>query len=154
MRFAISIGKAKRKDLPNIRKLIRKTFDDFIAPEYPQRGRETLYKETELPELKKRYNSGELFLVAKENDRLVGSIEISNNNHIRLLFVDKRYQNKKIGTKLIKKSFEALKVYTKFVTVQATPNAVNFYQKIGFIKTGRKTIKRGLIFIPMKIQLY
>jgi len=94
-----------------------------------------------LPKNKKR-------LVAKKGDMIVGTCTVirnENNNHLRTLYVLPEFQNKGIGTKLWNKAMEFLdsKKGTIVQVADYTENAINFYKKLGFVDTGKRTFQEG-----------
>lgn len=57
--------------------------------------------------------------------------------HISLLAVTKEYRNKKIGQQLIEKTIENVRAHSNVVILEVSsqnPNAVRFYEKMGFIR--------------------
>ena len=109
----------------------------------------------ELPENKKR-------LVAKVGDLIVGVCTVhrnENNNHLRTLYILPDFQNKGIGTMLWNEANTFLDP-TKDTIVQVadyTENAINFYKKLGFVDTGKRTeqegekFKSGAVIIDMEM---
>ena len=108
-----------------------------------------------LPKNKKR-------LVAKRGDMVVGACTVirnENNNYLRTLYVLPEFQNKGIGTKLWNKANEFLnpKKDTFVQVADYTENAINFYKKLGFIDTGKRTtqeserLKSGAVIIDMEM---
>src|SRR3989344_3200491 len=108
-----------------------------------------------LPENKKR-------LVAKIGDLVVGACTVIRNedyNHLRTLYVLPEFQNKGIGTKLWNKANEFFdpKKDTFVQVADYTENAINFYKKLGFIDTGKRTaqesdkLKSGAVIIDMEM---
>ena len=70
------------------------------------------------------------------------------HHHIGLLFVDKDYQHKGIGRKLILHIL-ALKDEGP-ITVNASPYGHGFYKKLGFVDTGEEQITNGVRYYPME----
>ena len=85
-------------------------------------------------------------------NKLVGLIALKNNSHISLLFVDGNYHRKGIGRNLVMTviDYSALKLHTDELTVNASPYAVEFYHKLGFIDTSEVISSDGVQFTPMK----
>ena len=108
-----------------------------------------------LPKNKKR-------LVAKKGDMIVGACTVirnENNNHLRTLYVLPEFQNKGIGTGLWNAAMEFFdsKKDTIVQVAEYTENAINFYKKLGFVDTGKRTpqesgsFKSGAIIIDMEM---
>lgn len=85
--------------------------------------------------------------------KLIGVIGISKNGfYITLLFVKDEYQRKKIGTSLFNYAIGFIKdtYETKEIIINATQNALPFYESLGCEVTGEKEEKDGVIITPMK----
>jgi ribosomal protein S18 acetylase RimI-like enzyme len=94
-----------------------------------------------LPKNKKR-------LVAKKRNLIVGACTVirnETNNHLRTLYVLPEFQNKGIGTNLWNKAMEFLdpKKDTIVQVADYTQNAINFYKKLGFVDTGKRTAQES-----------
>ena len=94
-----------------------------------------------LPTNKKR-------LIAKRGDLIVGACTVIRNedsNHLRTLYVLPEFQNKGIGTKLWEKAMEFIdpKKDTFVQVADYTHNAINFYKKLGFVDTGKRTMQES-----------
>ncbi len=100
--------------------------------------------------------------VAKKGDMVVGACTVirnEKNNHLRTLYILPEYQNKGIGTKLWNKTLEFFdpKKDTIVQVADYTENAINFYKKLGFVDTGKRTpqesgsFKSGATIIDMEM---
>lgn len=112
--------------------------EDSYKDEFTEEKIENLKKIIrELPENKKR-------LVAKEGDNILGYCTVIRNtdsNHLQTLYVLPEFQGKGIGRKLWEEALKFLDP-TKDTFVQVadyTENAINFYKKLGFVDTGKRT---------------
>ena len=95
---------------------------DFISDEYWQKM---------LPVIKKYYLPNTDSFVFEDKHQIKAFMSIIDDKHLGALFVDPKFQNKKIGTKLVnfaKRRYPelTLKVFIK------NERAVRFYQKHGF----------------------
>ena len=90
-----------------------------------------------------------------DGSHIIGVISVRDRNHISLLFVDERYQHQRIGSTLMRYMCDYLLEYEgqTYITVDATPRAVDFYHKIGFSDTGREEEKMGIRYTPMRFFL-
>ncbi|MBO6133211.1 MAG: GNAT family N-acetyltransferase [Lachnospiraceae bacterium] len=86
---------------------------------------------------------------------LVGIISARNTNHISLLFIEDEYQHQHIGTALINYLSEYLRKYESqtFITVDASPSALSFYENLGFTVEGHEETRQGIRYIPMRLSL-
>lgn len=119
-------------------------------------------KISELKELIRNLPKNKKRLVAKKGDLIVGACTVIRNegsNHLRTLYVLPEFQNQGIGKKLWGKALEFLDPEKDtFVQVaDYTENAINFYKKLGFVDTGKRTpqesgaFKSGAVIIDMEM---
>ncbi len=86
------------------------------------------------------YNLGAGFLVAQENNRVVGYIifwiKFEDEGHIISIAVDKNYRRLDVGSKLVESSLEIFKKFeVKFIKLEVrvgNKGARKFYSKMGF----------------------
>lgn len=134
--------------------LIKSVFEEYVAPDFSPEGVNNFMGFILPDSILKRKNSDRYFLItAKDNDKIVGMIEIRDYNHVCLLFVNKDYHNKGIAKQLYALSLEKCKKLKKDlieIEVNSSRYAVPVYEKLGFKKTGEEQIKDGILFIPMK----
>ena len=132
--------------------LVKRVFDEFEAPYYSQEGIETFYRFIDLENIKKCLKENYKMYVAKMNHKIIGMIAFRDNSHIALLFVDKEYHKNGIARNLFEKAekycIENNKNFEK-ITVNSSPYAVGFYEKVGFVKTSEEQVVDGLRFTPM-----
>ncbi len=131
------------------------TFLIFVAPDYSLRGVYNFKNFVRDPLLKKMFTYGEYIAIgAFIDERIVGVIGVRNTNHISLLFVDRDHQHKGIASALLNSYLkDASKKGITHVTVNASPYAIDFYHKIGFIDVSDAVEKDGIRFTPMRIEL-
>ncbi|SHH07759.1 GNAT family N-acetyltransferase [Flavobacterium defluvii] len=90
--------------------------------------------EFELDDFEKQ-TQGEYILVAHIDKIPVGFISIwMPNNFIHHLYVDQKYQGKKIGTELIKAAIQKTKFPITLKCLENNIKAVEFYKRKGFIE--------------------
>lgn len=150
------IDTIKIDELKETLELVKMVFDEFEAPYYSQEGIETFYRFIDLENIKKCLKENYKMYVAKKENKIIGMIAFRDNSHIALLFVDKEFHKKGIARKL----FEKAKKYCiennkniEHITVNSSPYAVGFYEKIGFVKIAEEQVVDGLRFTPMKIHI-
>lgn len=109
----------------------------------------------DLPKNKKR-------LVAKIGNEIVGACALIKNddyNHLRTLYVLPEFQNKGIGTMFWNEAnkFFDPKKNTIVQVAEYTESAINFYKKLGFVDTGKRTtqesdrLKSGSVIVDMEM---
>ncbi len=82
--------------------------------------------------------------------RAIGVVGVRRKTHLYHLFVDRAAQGTGIGSALFRHAQNELGDTIK--TVNASINAVRFYEKLGFTADGEEMRKDGLAFLPMSIK--
>lgn len=152
----VVIRKATAEDWDGAMELAFRVFLKYEAEEYGPEGIRNFAQFVTDEDLKKMFLLGEyLLFVAETDDKLVGLISLRSGNHISLLFVDEKYHRKGIGTRLVKFLQEYMLQNTKYekMTVFASPYAIPFYHKVGFVDVGMETRQDGIIYTPMEFFL-
>lgn len=147
---------ATEKDWEPAMKLAWETFLVFEAREYSREGIESFRDFISDQWLKKMFLKGEYqMFVALKDETLVGFISVRNEHHISLLFVDKDYHHRGIGSTLIRKLGEYLitEMGVDYMTVDSAPYALGFYHKLGFWDLAPQQRKQGIIYTSMKKNL-
>ena len=118
--------------------LVLKVFMEFEAPDYSPEG--------------VRNGTFKTFITTTD-DNIVGVMTLRNETHITLAFVQKDYHNQGIGKALFEHvlhEISATNNSASTITVNASPYAVGFYEKLGFTATSEEQEKHGIRFVPMK----
>ncbi|MCR5404885.1 MAG: GNAT family N-acetyltransferase [Butyrivibrio sp.] len=136
-------------------KLAWNTFARFDAPDYSQEGIENFHKFVNDDMLRKMFIAGQYQLfVATDDDRYVGMLSLRERSHISLLFVDEEYHRHGVASALIR--FVSKYVLTEEgidrITVNASPYAIGFYHKRGFVDLSGETVADGIRFTPMELR--
>jgi len=148
------IENIKLTEIVEAENLIKKVFDESAAEDYTSAGIRHFYEKISESAIRERFSNGSMIIVAKADNRISGYLEITNSNHIYLLFVKKEDQHKGIGRKLIEFSLNLLRendseLYN--VTVNSTESAVKLYEKLGFVRLADCQYKNDMISYPMSI---
>lgn len=139
-----------------VSEIVAKVFQKYIAPGYSNRGIEEFNNYLQPDFIERRYRNQNLFYLAKDEERVIGMIELKDRNHISLLFVDDEYHKKGIAKQLFQCVLERIKHDGNVVdeiTVNSSPYAVDIYEKMGFYKIEEEQEKNGIRFIPMKLRI-
>ena len=124
--------------------LVKEVFMEFEAPDYGEEGVADFMHAVG----DESYLNMHRFYGAYEDDKLVGVIATRNDHHhIGLLFVDRNYQRRGIGRRLILHIL-ALKD-DEPITVNASPFGHEFYKKLGFVDADEEQITNGVRYYPM-----
>ncbi|MEW5958981.1 MAG: GNAT family N-acetyltransferase [Chloroflexota bacterium] len=136
--------------------LINRVFDEFIAPGYTPQGILEFRNYVQPEALLERCQTSSFVLVAMGRDKVVGMIELRDNNHLSLLFVDRQYQGRGISRELLHRALNlcrrARPDLTR-LTVNSSPYAVPIYEKLGFEPVEPEKVVNGIRFIPMVLRL-
>jgi len=141
-------------DLSN---LIKCVYDEFVAPDYSKAGNDFFYDFIVADCFVDRINTKDNIILVAECDNLkIGMIEVRDNNHISLLFVDKHYHGQGIARELFVQAVKMCKMRDKDLDkfyVHASPYSVPIYQKLGFHKTNEIQEQFGIKYIPMEMMI-
>jgi GNAT superfamily N-acetyltransferase len=139
-----------------VSELIRKVYDEFVAPDYSAEGNRFFYDWIEPLKIRARQMTGRNMFVAMEGESVIGVIEIRDNNRISLLFTDKDYQGIGIARSLFQESLKQCiqrePSLSKFY-VHASPFSVSIYKRLGFIAVDEMQEQNGLKYVPMEMNL-
>lgn len=139
-----------------VSELIRKVYDEFVAPNYSADGNRFFYDWIEPHKIRVRQLNGRNMFVAQEGASVIGVMEIRDNNRISLLFVDKDYHGRGIARSLfhvaLKQCIQRDSSLSKFY-VHASPYSVPVYKKLGFIAVDKMQEQNGLKYLPMEMNI-
>jgi GNAT superfamily N-acetyltransferase len=144
------------EDAEAVSRLIVDAYTEFIAEEYSDKGRVEFTKYVQPAALVDRSRSNHFVLVAMAADRPAGVIELRDNDHVSLLFVDGRFQRHGIARELLTRALSVArpaKPGLDRVTVNSSRFGVPIYERLGFRQTGPERSVNGIVFIPMAHQL-
>jgi GNAT superfamily N-acetyltransferase len=139
-----------------IHRLIKKVYNEFVAPDYPDEGNRFFYKWIKPSKIAERQRYQINLWVAFIDSKLVGMIEIRDNKFISLLFVDKEHQGQGIAKKLFDKSLKEIirrdPKLDKFY-VHASPFSIPVYKKMGFTETNIMQEENAIKYLPMEMTI-
>jgi ribosomal protein S18 acetylase RimI-like enzyme len=136
--------------------LVFRTFTEFIAPHYSRAGVLEFLKYIRPGYLLERLQKDHFFLLATAQRKIIGIIEVRESSHISLLFVDRQFQQRGIARELLRRAFRMClkkKPDLSKITVNASPNSVRIYQRLGFRPAGSEQVKRGIRYTSMTLTL-
>ncbi|WP_419785143.1 GNAT family N-acetyltransferase [Pseudodesulfovibrio sp.] len=135
--------------------LVRRVFDANVAPNFTETGRTTFHEYITLFAFSRR--PGDYFAMAAfVEDTMVGVVEITDGHHVALFFVAPEQQQRGIGRELLRQAAGRCLRHDprpSVLTVNASPNALNGYKRLGFTPTGDEREEQGIRFIPMELPL-
>jgi GNAT superfamily N-acetyltransferase len=136
--------------------LVARSFNEFIAPDFPDEGIEEFFGYSNPRALVKRSEGNHFVLVAEAEGSIAGMIEIRERKHISMLFVDKAFHRRGIAKGLLIAALDRIETGSRpprKVTVHSSRFAVPFYESLGFVRTEEEKIIHGVIHIPMALVL-
>jgi len=148
--FTIICRPLRRDEADEACTLVREVFDRFIAPDQPEEGRAMFHRFAQAAALLRRHRTRYTSWVAVDGPRLVGVLHIHARNHLSLLFVAPDCQKRGIARQLLRTAAAAGDLVPP-ITVNASPNAVSFYTKLGFAPEGPALLKNGVRHQPMRL---
>lgn len=148
---SVQVRPAAVEEWENAMGLAWKTFLKFEGNDYEPEGIKNFQDFITDQSLRKMFLVGEYILYgAFYRGELVGVVSLRNKEHVSLLFVDEAFHKMGIGRKLINQMQEIAKGLGSYrLTVNASPYAVGFYHKVGFVDTNIEQKKDGIRYTPM-----
>ena len=146
----------KKGEEGRVAALIADVFTEFVMPLYSPEGVQEFLKYANKEKIIERSRQNHFILVAQIGSHVMGAIEVRENRHISMLFVDGQFQRKGIGGNLIREASSICrKIYPNLdqITVNSSPNAVKAYERLGFRKSGDEQEIKGISFMPMVLEL-
>ena len=89
-------------------------------------------------------------------DVLAGMIELKGSDRVSMLYIHPDYANKGLGSRLIARAAcrcGEMAPKNRHLTVYATDNSVNFYERVGFARSGPRKENGGIFSTPYKLAL-
>jgi GNAT superfamily N-acetyltransferase len=136
--------------------LIARVFGAFVAPHYADEGVAEFDGYANPEALRERLAGNHRMLVATIDGEIVGALELRNHEHVSLLFVDAEHQGEGVGRALLNRGLALCRAHDptlEEVTVNASPNAVDAYRRLGFQILGPEQVKHGIRYQPMTLKL-
>jgi GNAT superfamily N-acetyltransferase len=136
--------------------LILRSFRKYIAHTYTTEGLREFLKETTPEAIAARKDQDQLIILAFAGKAIVGVIAVRNKNHISLLFVDESRHRKGTARRLVSMALARVRTSDPSLrdfTVNSSPFAVKFYEKLGFQPVGPERVMRGMRITPMRLAL-
>lgn len=136
-----------------ISNLIKKVYDEFVAPDYSDQGNNFFYDWIQPEKIAERQLKRRQLWTARIGGQIAGIIEMRDNTYVSLLFVVKQYQGKGIAKILLNDLIrESLKrdPNKKKILVHASPYSIEIYKRMGFISYEDMKIENGIEYLPME----
>lgn len=127
---------AREEEWSPAMKMIWRTFLKFEGKDYTQEGIKNFFDFITDDDLHEAFLRGEYrLMVALDGETVIGAGSIRYRNHLSLLFVEEAYHRRGVGRAILTKLCDYLKLEAgeRFMSLKASPYAVNFYRKLGFM---------------------
>ncbi|MGI9318919.1 MAG: GNAT family N-acetyltransferase [bacterium] len=146
------IRKAGEADVPEISSLLLVLSRRYITPSFSSEGERKLLESMSSEKIHEYIESGYKYFVAEIDGRIVGAAAIKENRHLYHLFVAEDCQKQGLGRTLWEEAkSDALKQGNAGAfTVNSSPNAAKFYERIGFVVEGDSVTASGITHVPMR----
>lgn len=128
-----TIRPARVDDLPAISAVCLAAFTAAVAPSLSAAGIATFGNVAAADAFGERLDGDNHILVAEQDDRIVGVVELKEGRHLAMLFVDPGCQGQGVGHALFEAVLPHLR--TPALTVRASLNAVPTYLR--WLRAGR-----------------
>lgn len=150
----MKIRTANPHDAGEISALIYSLVEDYLAIDLTPEGKDTLNESISEESLVRCLNDNRFrFHVVADGDRIAGVVGIRDNAHVYHLFVSKAYQ----GLGLARSLWNTARAVCEQngnsgrYTVNSSTFAREFYEKLGFTRTGPPEVIKGVSSIPMEL---
>ena len=141
-----------------LHRLVMRAFDEFVAPDLPEGGREHFNEYSSAGRLGAPERR-QATVVAVSDGRPVGVGRVGRRHetpHIDLLFVEKEMHGQGVAREIVRRLLDIARESdpaAERVTVNATRYAVPFYSRVGFEPSGEERTMAGIISTPMEMAL-
>jgi len=143
-------------EVADVCRFVNGVFESSVAPLYTKRGLRNFREYADPEAMSQRIRSDHFVLLAVEDGRIAGMIEMRRHRHVSLLFVEPDRQGRGLGKQLLRKALEVCRSAEpdlQEITVNSSPNAVGVYERMGFETTGREQTINGVRSTPMRLRL-
>jgi GNAT superfamily N-acetyltransferase len=144
----ITCRPAHPEELPSLAAFAQRIFAASVAPAYTAEGVETFSRYADAPAMSARQGNHRL-VVAEVGTTLVGLLELRDESHVAMLFVESAYQRQGIGRALLRAAFGPETDWPP-LTVNSAPGAEGAYERLGFVATGPEEERNGMRYLPMR----
>lgn len=152
---SITIRKAKMSDSKTISDLITRNAQSLLQDDFENDGLDFFLNTVNHRAIKDYMEQGFSYLVAQQEDDIVGVIAMKDYSHMFHLFVDKVHHNKGIAKQLWQAIYEqSLERGNRGTfTLNSTSYALPVYERWGFLTTDEQQSRHGIRYTPMQLVL-
>jgi GNAT superfamily N-acetyltransferase len=146
----ITIREMLEKESSKVFELVKAGFDEFVKPDLTEEGTSEFFRAAQNFIFDKPNNH--FIFVANFENAIIGMIDVRDNNHICLFFVDKKFQKEGVGRKLLEQALSkciSQAPEIRSIDINSSTFAVNAYERLGFVQTQEEQLANGIRFVPM-----
>jgi ribosomal protein S18 acetylase RimI-like enzyme len=156
MKALLEYRPMKHGEEAEVSDLVLRVFDEFVAPQFSKEGVQEFrnYADPHLFLLRSRWDH--FVLLAATQKEIAGMIEVKDDGHVTLFFVDRRFQERGVGGELLRRALEVCQRRNQKLsnaTVNSSPNAVGIYERLEFRRAGPEQAEDHIRFVPMVLDL-
>ncbi len=136
--------------------LIYRTFRNEIASSVSREGVTNLHEYIQPDSILDRLASNYSMEIAVLIDKILGVIEVRDCSHISMLFVDDACRGRGIARELVRTAVNSCRRKNpslQAITANSLPGSVQFYEKLGFTRSGPEQEKNGICIVPMVLEI-
>lgn len=152
MNLPLEFRPMKPGEEAEVARLVLRVFDEFVAPQFSKEGVQEFrnYIDPHLFLLRSRWEH--FVILAVTQKEIVGMIEVRDDGHVSLFFVEGRHQGSGVGSELLRRALgicQRRNPEMSNATVNSSPNAVGVYERLGFRRAGAERAGDHIRSIPM-----
>ncbi|MDV5061771.1 GNAT family N-acetyltransferase [Vibrio diabolicus] len=145
----MEIQKVLESDLEAVRRLVSEVSDKDVLPLFNEQGKQE-YKDRVLPDLVTTFDHEKFSSVKAVSDgEVFGFAALRDGNYLTHLFVANSQQGSGLGRALLNHLLN--QTDAREVNLRSSVNAVEFYNRNGFVATGEEAEFNGIRFVPMSL---
>lgn len=146
----------KRGEETEVCDLALRVFEEFVAPQFSKEGVQEFcnYADPHLLLLRSRWDH--FVLLAATQKEIAGMIEVKDDGHVTLFFVEGEFQGAGVGGELLRRALEICRRRNQKLsnaTVNSSPNAVGIYERLEFHRAGPEQAEDHIRFVPMVLEM-
>lgn len=138
-----------------VSRLIMSVFKSDLASDFTIAGRQVFKEAMAAGQIQQNSENGSLFLIAEDEQQIIGVLAMKNFCHLDSLFVAKEKQRNGVARALWQEALTICKSSkgTKHFTVNASNCAIPVFERFGFRLTGETKRIKNQVYTPMTLDL-
>jgi GNAT superfamily N-acetyltransferase len=150
---AVEVRRFRLEEAGSVSALVQGVFDEHVAATFDPEGVAEMHRHVSPAAIARRAETHDTF-VAWQGAQPVGVIEVRDQDHVSMLFVETSHMGLGIATALLARAVEAARAAGRAaMTVHSSLNAQSFYERAGFVAASEPQHVDGFAFVPMTKRL-